>query len=181
MVDDLVISPVALDLLSALTIECGPDKHPFPPQNICIRPGDVVSVELSETRDECCEGLAWVRWSRAWPSSAGEFPDLDAAVKPCGVKRWAIEFETGIARCVPTPEPDEIVSCDNWNTVALQTFADAAALRRAACRYTASHPTRLVHLGQQSPGSADGGCITTTLTVTISAKACDPTCQGDLS
>lgn len=181
VIDDLVISPIATDLLSALTIEVSPEKHPYPPQNICIRPGDVVELMIAEGRDECCEGLAWVRWNRLWPSAAGEFPDLDAAASPCGVLRWAVEFEIGIARCVPIPEANAIVSSSEWTDTALRTFADAAALRRAACRYTSTHTSRLVLIGQQAPTTLEGGCVSTVLTLTVGAKACDPTCRGDLS
>lgn len=181
MVDELVISPIVADLLSALTIETSADKHPYPPQNIGIRPGDVVELMISQGRDECCEGLAWVRWSRLWPSSAGEFPDLDAAASPCGVKRWAVEFELGIARCVPMPEADAIVSASEWTDVSFRTFEDAAALRRAVCRYGKTHPTRLLHVGQESPTTLEGGCVSTVITITVGAKACDPPCQGDLT
>ena len=181
MIDDLVISPIVTDLLSALTIEISADKHPYPPQNICVRPGDVVELMIAQGRDECCEGLAWVRWGRLWPSSAGEFPDLDAEAKPCGVTRWAVECELGIARCAPMPEADEIVSSSEWTDTAFRTFEDAAALRRAACRYSKTHPTRLVHIGQQAPTTLEGGCVSTVFTLTVSAKACDPTCRGDLS
>jgi hypothetical protein len=84
----------------------------------------------------------------------------------------------GAARCAPTADANNLPTCEEWTDVSVAAFEDGAALRRALCCFKAL-PDRidtLVAQGQQIPMSTEGGCLGTTLMVTISADACD--CSG---
>lgn len=171
---DLVVAPVVADLLACLTVEMG--KTPVPPASVCVRVGDRVDLLMSTTYDECCAGLAWVRLARQYPSR--DFPNADGLASPCGVTRWALVFELGVARCAPTADADAIPSCEDWTGAAVTHYADLAALRRTACCYENSHRReRRVMVEDAVPQTTEGGCTSITMQVTISALACDPVCR----
>lgn len=175
---DPLVSPIAADLVSCLTVEAS--KVPNPPASprvVCLRPGDKVDLLISQTRDECCEGLMWVRWVRAYPSSQQKFPTADSQSSPCGVQRWAVQFELGAVRCSPTPDSDELPTCDEWTDVTLGIYDDGAAIRRAVCCYAASHEyDAVVFQDEGQPLTTEGGCAGVAYLVTISGAACD--CQN---
>jgi hypothetical protein len=170
---DPIIAPVAADLLACLATEVA--KTPDPPASVCLRPGDRVDLLLSTTYDECCSGLAWVRWVNQYPSA--NFPDPDEVASPCGVTRWAVTFELGVARCAPTSDAQTVPSCDQWIANTLDTYNDLAAVRRALCCYaTTVKYQRLVYVGTAQPQTAEGGCVSVTMQVIVSAQACDEGC-----
>lgn len=179
-ITDPLVAPIAADLIACLTREIA--KVPNPPNPItvrpvCLRPGDRVDLLISQNEDECCEGLAWVRWVRAYPSGQNQFPAQDDTVSPCGVIRWAVEFELGAVRCAPTPDIENIPTCDQQTDVALNGYDDGAAIRRAACCYAITHPyDNLVLQGVGEPMTTEGGCVGVAYLVTISGPACD--CEG---
>lgn len=174
---DEIISGVAVDLLGCLAAEMA--KTPIPPASVCLRYGDSVSLLLSESYDECCAGLAWVRWSRIYPSGQSSFPDADGAVSPCGVARWALGFELGSARCGPTPGASDIPTCDEHVDVAIRMFDDLAAIRRAICCYENMHGRNsLILVSDGAPGTVEGGCVSVTMNIIVSARACDPVCRS---
>lgn len=171
---DMMIAPVVADLLACLTTEMG--KTPVPPAQVCVRVGDRVDLLLSETYDECCAGTAWVRLDRHYPSR--NFPEPDEDASPCDVMRWALVIELGAARCGPTPDIGEVPSCEDWQEVAVTHYADLAALRRAACCYTnAVRRERKVMINDVPEQTSEGGCISSTMQLVISALACDPVCR----
>src|SRR5512136_2051125 len=101
LISDPTVGPIAAKLLACLVAEAA--KVPNPPSSprpVCLRPGDHVDVLMSQNEDECCEGLMWVRWNRIFPSGSA-FPGADEITYPCGVMRWAVEFELGAVRCAP--------------------------------------------------------------------------------
>lgn len=174
---DQVIAPVASDLLTCLTEEMA--KTPTPPDSICLRVGDHVDLLISQTYDECCAGLAWVRWAGQYPSSQGNFPSIDVSASPCEVTRWALVFELGAARCAPVAGVEGVPTCDAWLAAGVEHFADLAALRRAICCYANANSYQRVLVGEAEPQTTEGGCTSVTIRVTISASACDPVCRED--
>jgi len=177
-ISDPLISPIAADLVVCLTAEAA--KVPNPPASprvVCLRPGDRVDLLISQTEDECCSGLMWVRWVRAYPSGQNTFPTQDDRVSPCRVLRWAVQFELGAVRCAPTPDPESLPSCDEWTDVTLGVYDDGAAIRRAICCYAQSHEYDALVLQEDGrPLTTEGGCVGVAYLVTISGPACD--CQG---
>lgn len=175
-IPDLVVAPLAVDLIACLTAEFAAvdAASNVEPRQVCFRPGERMELLLSTTQDECCSGLVWLRPAGMWPS-AQRFPAPDENVEPCDIRRYAALFELGAARCAPTGTADVLPSCDEWADVTLATLEDAAALRRALCRFKAmdDHIDRLVYQGTQTPMSTEGGCVGVLLTVTVAADACD--------
>jgi hypothetical protein len=173
---DLLIAPVAADLLACLTTEMA--KTPVPPAQVCIRVGDRADLLMSETYDECCAGTAWVRLARQYPSRNFPIPDTEAY---CDIARWALVFELGAARCAPTSDVMAIPSCDDWTATAVTHYADLAALRRTACCYAADNRrNRKVLVSEGTPQTTEGGCTSVIMQLTISALACDPVCTGSV-
>jgi hypothetical protein len=174
---DLVVSPLVVDLVACLTAEFNTldTANGVPLREICLRPGERMELLLSTTQDECCTGLIWLRPGNVWPSAQGPFPAVDERTEPCDVRRYAVEFELGAARCAPVGTATTLPTCDQWSDVTLATLEDGAALRRALCRFKAmsGHIDRLVHQGQQSRLTTDGGCVGVLLSATIAADNCD--------
>lgn len=174
--DDAVITPVAAALLGCLATQT--DLLPNAPKNKGLRPGAQAPIGISaHGRDECCEGLAWVRLMKVGHSSTQNWPSPDVIPQGlCGTKLLALQFELGIVRCSPTPPAQKIVTSEQWNVVSEATYLDYIAMERAICCYLGRFkvpPLSLV--GDWTPLGVDGNCVGGTLEVTIAAKPC--TCQ----
>lgn len=166
---DLSVRPVADLLVACLGQEVA--KVANPPAVTCLRPGDQVALLVSTVRDECCEGLAWVRVVNIYPSNS--FPQQDVTVAGCGVMAWAAVLEMGVARCAPTPPAEDIPSCEEWTDATYAQLDDAAAMRRALCCFAAAEPRRLLLPGIWQPLPIDGGCMGGTMLVTVAIGDCD--------
>lgn len=170
MVADSTVTPYAQALLECLRAEMAKVEHP--PASVCWRVGSRVDLLVSETRDECCEGLAWVRVASVYPSR--NFPAPDATPQNCGPLQWAVVLELGAARCAPTADPAVIPSCEQWTETTRRVLDDAAAIRRAAtCCFPAEVPDRMFLVGSWTPLTVEGGCVGGTMTVTLAVPACD--------
>lgn len=173
LVSDPTIGPLAASLVRCLLDESVRTPNPpATPRVVCLRPGDRVDLLLSQTEDECCTGLMWVRWNRIYPSGAG-FPSADNMVDKCGIARWAVEFELGAVRCAPVGTPETLPTCDEWEATTLGVYDDGAAIRRALCCFIASNPYVLVSIGDGLPMTTEGGCVGVTYMITIAADNCD--------
>jgi hypothetical protein len=172
---DLMVAPVVADLLACLATEMA--KVPKPPSQVCVRVGDRTDLLVSTGYDECCAGTAWVRLVEVYPST--NFPTADADPKPCGVLRWALVFELGAARCAAVPDETGVPSCDDWLALAVDHYADLAALRRTVCCYEqqVKYERKVVISDSQRPQTTEGGCTSVTMQITVSAAACDPVCR----
>lgn len=166
---DEMVTPVAAVLLACLAEAMG--QVPKPPRVVSLRPGDRVEMLLSKLRDECCEGLAWVRPAPAYPSSS--FPEQDTVPSRCGVLQWAVGLEMGAARCAPLGTVNNLPTAAEWTAVTRAELDDFAAMRRALCCFAQVDPDRLWLPGQWQPMTAGGGCVGSTITVTVAVPACD--------
>ena len=172
---DPVIALIAVDLVSCLTTEMANVPNPVSndPRPVCLRPGSRVDLLISQSADECCLGLSWVRMVRMYPSYQGRFPAPDERVTPCDVGRWAVVFELGAVRCAPTSESTDLPTCEQWTDATLDQYDDLAAIRRAICCYQNMYPNKLVYVGTAEPLTTEGGCSGITMQITIAAAACD--------
>ena len=125
---DPVAEPYALALLECLRTEIAETINP--PQQVCMRPGDQVSFLIALNKDECCNGLAWVRVGAVYPSGE-EFPQPDETPSNCGPLGWAVTLELGSARCAPTGSAQEVPTCAEWTQLSAELMSDDAAFRRA--------------------------------------------------
>lgn len=174
-VADPMVAPIAADLVVCLAAELAKVPNPVSVgvRPVCLRPGDRVDLLISQTSDECCDGLSWVRMVRIYPSGHGRFPAQDGETTPCDVLRWAVVFELGAVRCSPTPDADVLPSCEEWTETTLDQYDDLAAIRRAVCCYAQGNTERLTIISSGEPITTEGGCTGVTLLVTISAPPCD--------
>lgn len=174
-IPDPMVAPIAADLVAVLTTAfAAVPNSPSTPRVACLRPGDRVDLLISQNEDECCSGLVWVRWVRSYPSGQSRFPNPDGNVSPCNVIRWANDFELGAVRCAPTPDVEQIPTCDDWETVTIGVYDDSAAIRRAVCAYVnGAGSDRLVLQGEGRPLTTEGGCVGVAWLITVSAPACD--------
>lgn len=166
---DLSLTPVIDDLLACLADEVALVADP--PAQVMLRPGTQIELLLSTTRDECCEGLAWVRPVSIYPSAS--FPVQDADYRHCWPVQWAAVLEMGVARCAPTPEASQLTSAQEWDAVTHAVLDDAAAMRRAMCCFTMLRPDWMYLIGLWQPIATEGGCLGGTMLVTVMLGDCD--------
>lgn len=169
---DQVAWPLAIRLLGCL--EDSVAELQFPPKNIGLRPGDSVAFYVSRMRDECCEGLAWVRVAQVAPSSSAQWPNPDITPQPCWPLRYAVQLEMGIVRCAPAPGANEIPSQDAWDNLTDLILNDMAAMQNAACCFADGFDLHGVYLvGAWNPLSIEGACAGGSMTITASAGPCN--------
>lgn len=180
VIADPMVMPLAREMLACYDLEIS--KVAEPPLYVQLRPGNVVAHLLSTVEDECCSGLAWVRPSSFFPSSA-VFPTQDSAPQPKGVTAWGITLELGAVRCAPTPDANSIPTGDEWDAVTQAVMDDAAAMRRAICCFIDAKPNRAKRVlpGIWQPLSIEGGCVGGILPVTIQGPTCDCAQAGETS
>lgn len=164
--------PLARELLECYQQELL--KLDYPPENIQLRPGILVAAYVSQDRNECCEGLAWVRPGPFYPSSS-TFPVQDTAPIKGGQRAWVVTLEMGAMRCAPTPEAEDIPSDEEWDQVTQAVMDDAAAMRRAICCFIDAKQGRSgrVLAGAWQPIEVEGGCVGGTLPITVQGPMCD--------
>jgi hypothetical protein len=179
-VADPVVMPLARELLACYDLELM--KVENPPFYVQLRPGNVVSHLLSTSEDECCSGLAWVRPSSFFPSSA-TFPAQDSTPAAGQTRAWAITLELGAVRCAPTPDANSIPTAEQWDATVQAVMDDAAAMRRAICCFIDAKAGRAKRVlpGTWQPIEVEGGCVGGILPVTVLGPACDCAEAGETS
>lgn len=167
---DLVATPLAMRLLVCLDGQVVQLEKP--PAHTMLRSGTQVNYLMSLTRNECCEGLAWVRVAQVVPSSGNNWPAQDITPNRCGTQRYAVELEMGIVRCAPVATAQAIPSDDRWNISAIDTLADFAAMDRAVCCFLDGF-NGLMLQGPWNPIAVQGMCVGGTMTINASANPCN--------
>lgn len=169
-----VVDPVAQPILDALLLclENEIERVPVPPAVVCLRVGDRVDLLIAQGRDECCEGLAWIRLVQIYPSS--DFPAVDETYLKCQLG-WAVVVELGVVRCAPIGDENDLPTCNQWTELANSITADTAALRRTLMRFKALDDYRHTPYvpGTWEPMTTEGGCAGGAMLVTVQAPMCD--------
>lgn len=173
---DTMVLPIAEDLLACLCVAVA--EAPNPPASCCLRPGVTVAQGVSEREDECCEGLAWVRVSRVFPTGdeAG-FPNVNEQTSACNPPSYGIELEMGVYRCAPTGDERNLPTCDEWTAATEQILDDAASMRRAWCCFRDNYANDAKLIGQWTPVEVQGGCTGGKMTIMIESYCTD--CLGE--
>jgi hypothetical protein len=137
-----------------------------PPAKMSLRGGAAIAMDISQTQNECCDGLGWVRVGDEWPTNA--FPAEDGSILPCGSPSWAMELEAGIARCAPVGDIHYTPTEDEHLALARLLEEDQAALREAVCCFAADQRGRgwLMNVGRFNKFGPEGGCVGTVVTIT---------------
>lgn len=170
---DLVATPLAMRLLVCLSEQAKLLEKP--PKDVMLRSGNQVNFLMSLTKNECCNGLAWVRVAGIVPSSGANgqnFPSQDLTPQKCGTARYAVELEMGIVRCAPVATAQAIPSDDIWNISAVDTLADFAAMDRAICCFLDGFGG-IALPGAWTPLAVQGMCVGGVMTLTASANPCN--------
>lgn len=162
---------VALPLAQTL-LQCLEDSLTVnPPAQICLRAGEAVTPQLSTTEDECCSGLAWVRIASVSPLVLRGQEDLTFG---CVNHMRTTTLEMGVVRCMPTPDADTLVTCDQWTALTAQMEADHTAMEAALCCLrgvvtggTVPAITDIaLYPGEYEPRGPEGRCLGATMTIT---------------
>lgn len=167
---DNVATPLAMRLLVCLAEQVAMLEKP--PADVMLRSGNQVNFLMSLTKNECCNGLAWVRVAQIAPSSGQNFPSQDLTPQRCGTQRYAVELEMGVVRCAPVATAQAIPSDDRWNISAVDTLADFAAMDRAVCCFLEGF-SGLALQGAWTPIAVQGMCVGGQMTLTASANPCN--------
>lgn len=167
---DLVATPLAMRLLVCLGEQAAMLEKP--PRDVMLRSGNQVNFLMSLTKNECCNGLAWVRVAQIAPSSGNNFPSQDQTPQKCGTARYAVELEMGIVRCAPVATAQAIPSDDIWNISAIDTLADFAAMDRAICCFLDGF-NGIALPGAWTPLAVQGMCVGGVMSITASANPCN--------
>ena len=146
--------------------------HPSPPALCCQRWGDHVSLGVSTTQDECCSGLAWVRFDSAVTTDDGSFPRASTLLRKCS-QQWSVSLELGVARCAPIGDAHTLPTCGDWTDLKALAAADMLALRQTVCCIQEIFGYRDLVVGSFQPKGPEGGCYRTTLDVTVKLTGCD--------
>lgn len=169
---DTSVMPILLQILACLQAEMM--RVPSPPLNFHIRPGATFQPLADSTRDECCEGIAWVRRGPMFRSR--DFPEQFGEADGTGTHQWAMQVELGVERCIPVigeGSNDPVPLASQWLAAATAAEDDSAALRRTICCIEALLGKRRVIVGQITPLENGGNCGGQIVILTIALQACD--------
>jgi hypothetical protein len=172
VVTDTMVMPILLTVMNCLQTEAM--KVPNPPNNYQIRPGSGFAAMADDTRDECCEGIAWVRPGAMFETD--EFPVPRTGSSSQDPLDYGIPVEMGIMRCIPIVGPgagDKIPIADQWQEASQEAMDDAAALRRAICCLRELLDTSAVVAGPITPLENEATCGGQVVLLTIRVNACD--------
>lgn len=168
----------ALDLAQIL-LACletnlqAPHPWPIPPEQVMLRAGEqVIPLVASTGEDECCKGLGYVRI--AGVSGIRDTRDALAA-SGCFASERLLTLEMGVYRCMPTPPAGQLVSAEQWDTLAQKLDADFRAMEAAVCCAFADRTAlRIgpVAVGAYEPIGPDANCLGGRMTVNIVMDGC---------
>lgn len=131
-----------------------------PPAHCQYRVGlDPVAADFDQFTDYCCEGLAYLRVLRIFPSG-DNFPARDEVAIPCNPIAWGVEFELGVFRCLPV-EPNHM-DPTSWLNAFTQVQEDQTAMVNAVCCWRTDQSANPKWWGDffrdWFPFSNQGGC-----------------------
>lgn len=168
------VQDAATQLLACLTIAVQAAANP--PKNVQFLPGQQAGEDLSEFRDLCCEGTAYVRITTIYPSFQ-QFPAPDVEPTPCMQQAMAVNYEMGIMRCAPGGTIAFVPTAANWLAAQVQQQVDAKSLFQAACCMSTFYGLDAFVIGAWNPGGPSGGCLLGTLSLTHQLSGCGGMCS----
>lgn len=153
-----------------------------PPMHVQMRPGGTFTPLHDQYRDECCDGIAWVRPGSQTPTG-GSWPTALFGVDGPSASRatpvyYAVQLELGLERCMPLVsnvegEGNAFPTAAQWEQATLEHLDDAAALRRTVTALRSFYGNDAVLFGPVTPLQNEGQCGGQIVVVTVRAPACD--------
>ncbi len=165
----------SLQMLACLTIAVNAAANP--PANIQFLPGQQAGEDISEFRDLCCEGTAYVRMATVYPSF-DDFPAPDTQVIPCKQQAMALNYEVGIMRCSPTGNTAFVPTAEQWRAAYEQQMTDMKSLYSALCCYQGQFIDDGMLMGQWAPIGPQGGCLLGYVNLSHQIMGCSGMCNG---
>jgi hypothetical protein len=162
---DTLALPVIQDALACLCEAA--TLNPAPPAACCLRPYINGTPMFGASRDECCDGLAFLYFGPAYPSRQG-FPAHDGDPVSCGIT-WAMTMQLGIWRCAPIGTISAAPTCADWNTISGDLLDDFATLRDALCCFTNQRPQKSIFVDEWGiiNDGPEGACIGSSVTIRV--------------
>jgi hypothetical protein len=162
---------LAQELLACLQTALAAGPQPIPANHVMLRAGAQVTPLLGTARDECCEGLGWVR-----VQSVSGVRQLDDRLNvTCFEADRTLTLEMGVVRCAPSADASSVPSEDQWTAAALQLDADMGSMEAAVCCAFGDlegSAAEEISVGEYQPLGVDGNCIGGTMTVLIRMTNC---------
>lgn len=162
---------LAQELLACLETAMLTNPVPVTPAHTMLRAGAEVTPLLGTSRDECCEGMAWVRIQSV--SGVRQLGELDNV--SCFRQERTLVLEMGVVRCAPVSDVSSVPSEDQWTAAALQLDADMGTMEEAICCAFGDiegSAAEEVSVGAYQPLGVDGNCIGGTMVVNILMTNC---------
>lgn len=135
---------------------------PSPPAIVGFRTGTEGQPLSATNSDECCQGAAFLRVVRTFPSWGVPAP---AAVSVTCAQPQGVEFELSMWRCAQIGTLQAIPSQATWDQVNTDLLNDRSTMMDAICCFIAAREQRSVAYGEWQAVPADGGCVGSTMTV----------------
>lgn len=172
---DTVVADLTTGLEMCLQTALG--ARPNPPATVCTIPGEGFQLMLSAGLMEnlCCDGYAAVRLAGVTP----RYDTLAEFVSPCGIQRWRVDLEMGVARCAPVGDIEAGPSCPQWRAAADLAMSDLGAMGEALCCFQALPVVggaQNTTVTQWLPFGPEGGCQGGIMGVSVLVGACQ--CPG---
>jgi hypothetical protein len=136
------------------------------PSRQCITAGEPVWEDCCDDSVGNVGGQLTVNVVRYYPSTT--FPDEDSRVVTCGPPLRAADINVQVLRCAPVWDGNGSAPCDD--TVAERLDSDSEALWNGViCCLLDLHRTEFIEwtLRQQVVNGPEGGCVGSTLTITV--------------
>jgi hypothetical protein len=173
---DLLFMPYAQRLLACLCAQMEALPEAQQPARCCFRfDGDMPTMGISTSEDECKCGTAWVRVVDWFITSDATFPGPDDSPEEHSCPRaWGLVLEMGVGRCPPTGDAGQLPTCDEYNTFFQVMMDDASAFRKAiSCCFATVDVLEKFVIGQPQRVGPSGKCMQQTLNVTVMVVACN--------
>lgn len=157
---DTRVLPTAQQLLACLSTQVL--MNPKPPSIVGFRTGTQGQALSATNEDECCQGAAFVRVLRTYPSWSVPTP---AAMSVRCAQPQAVEFELSMWRCSPIGTLETLPTQAEWDEINTDLLNDRATLMAAACCFIGLRDPGSVMYGEWQPVPSDGGCVGSTFTI----------------
>ncbi len=174
---DTLVSPSAQSLLNCLCQKLA--ANPDPPKHCQLRVGsDPVAADFDQYVDYCCEGIAYVRVIRRFPSGVN-FPERDELATECQPGAWGVDLAMGVFRCVPAYEAGNSMNESAWREAFIKVQNDQHAMTEAMCCWVADQDANNPYwmgwmIRDWFPFANQGGCSGGEWQITARFQACNP-------
>lgn len=158
---DTKVAPVAQKLMACLTEAVL--ANPKPPKVVGFRTGtDGQPLGADHGGDECCQGAAFIRVFRTFPSWSVPTPS-EMAVR-CA-QPHAVEFEISMWRCAPVGTMSQVPVQRAWDEVHMDLLNDRATMMAAVCCFIRGRDAGSTKYGEWLVAPTEGACVGSSLLI----------------